>query len=145
MKKALRQAVDELRLAQGEKKKPVAWGDLHRLTFHHMLGAKKPLDAAFNLGPYPVGGDGSTIWSSFSSYYTSEVGTIAGPAFRFIADLSNLDNCWGMLVPGQSGHPASPHYGDGIQPWLNGSYHPMLFQRSAVEKNLTAQLDLTPE
>ena len=144
LKLALRQAVDELRLVRGKKKVAVAWGDLHQLTFHHMLGAKKPLDAAFNLGPYPVGGDGSTIWSAFSSYYTSDVGTIAGPAFRFIADLSNLNNCWGMLVPGQSGHPASPHYSDGIQPWLNGSYHPMLFQRSQVEKNLSAQLDLKP-
>ncbi len=141
---ALRQAADNLRREQGTNEKPVVWGNLHRLTFHHVLGAKKPLDAAFNLGSFPIGGDGSTIWSSFAPYYTLEAGTTAGPPFRFIADLSDLNHCWGMLAPGQSGHPASPHYGDGIRPWFDGSYHPMLFQRTEIEKNLSAQLDLNP-
>ena len=143
LKSALRQAVDELH-HEGRQKGPAVWGDVHRLTFRHVLGAQKPLDAAFNLGPYPIGGDGSTIWSSFSPHYTTETGTIVGPAFRFIADLGDLNHCWGMLTPGQSGHPASPHYSDGIQPWSNGGYHPMLFQRIEVEKNLSAQLDLLP-
>jgi penicillin amidase len=144
LKSALRQAVDMLRQEQGKNNKAVAWGDLHRLTFHHVLGAQKPLDAAFSLGSYPIGGDGNTVWSSFTPYYTTETGTIVGPAFRFIADLGDLNNCWGVLAPGQSGHPASPHYRDGIRPWLDGSYHPMLFQRDAIEKNLSHQLDLQP-
>ena len=50
----------------------------------------------------------------------------------------------GMLVPGQSGHPMSPHYADNIQGWLNGEYHPMLFDREAVLKEADATLVIEP-
>lgn len=141
----LRQAVDEIKELQAGRKDSPTWGSLHLLTFPHILGAKKPLDAGFNLGPFAVGGDGTTISASLSPYYTHKTGTIVGPAFRFIADLSDLDHCQGVLAPGQSGHPASPHYADSIHPWLEGGYHPMLFKRDEVEKNLSARMELQPE
>ncbi len=69
---------------------------------------------------------------------------MTGPPFRFIADLGDLDHCWGLLIPGQSGHLASPHHADGIRPWFEGDYHPMLFRRDELEQNLVARLVLTP-
>ena len=143
LKMALSQAVEELRKQLGENRNSWSWGQLHRLTFNHVLGAQKLLKAAFNQGSYPIGGDDTTIWAAAYPFAT-ENNAIVGPPFRFIADLGNLDNCWSVLTPGQSGHPASPYYGDGIHPWLHGGYHPMLFRRDEVEKNLKARLDLLP-
>ncbi len=104
----------------------------------------KPLDAVFNLGPYPIGGDGDTIWATATNMYNLKTERMVGPPFRFIADLGDLDHCWGLLAPGNSGHPASPHFADGVKPWFTGDYHPMLIRRAEVEQNLEARLALTP-
>jgi acyl-homoserine lactone acylase PvdQ len=40
------------------------WGRLHRASFNHPLGAVKPLDKIFNRGPFPYGGDTSTVWQA---------------------------------------------------------------------------------
>lgn len=141
---ALRQAVDALKQQHGEDQQRWHWGDVHQLTFKHLLGTQKALEAAFNRGPFPIGGDPSTIACSFGNLFDDAAQPTAGPPFRFIADLGDLDHCLGMLVPGQSGHPASPHYQDGIPGWLEGGYHPMLVQREEVEANLSARLDIQP-
>ena len=140
--KALRLAVDQLTLALGPDRRRWAWGRLHQLTFGHVLGALKPLDAAFSLGPLPVGGDGNTIWATNSHQHDLESPEMVGPPFRFIADLGDLEHCWGLLAPGQSGHPGSPHYNDGVQAWFEAGYHPMLTRRDEVEANLEARLVL---
>jgi acyl-homoserine lactone acylase PvdQ len=49
-----------------------------------------------------------------------------------------------MLVPGQSGHPASRYYANNIRGWLKGEYHPMLFDRQAVLGVVTQRLNLLP-
>jgi penicillin amidase len=36
-------------------------------------------------------------------------------------------------VPGESGVPGNPHYGDLIKDWADGRYHQMPFSRKAVE------------
>jgi penicillin G amidase len=141
---ALQQSVEFLKQGLGSDMKDWKWGNLHQLTFGHVLGGQKPLDRVFNIGPFPIGGDGNTIWSSFTSLNDLKRRPMTGPPFRFIADLGDLDHCWGLLIPGQSGHLASPHRADGIRPWFKGDYHPMLFRREDVEQNLEARLELVP-
>jgi penicillin amidase len=140
---ALTQAVEFLKQELGSRMVDWKWGKLHKLTFNHVLGQQKPLDFIFNIGPFPIGGDGTTIWASYTSWHDLKSNPVVGPPFRFIADLGDLDHCWGLLIPGQSGHLASPHRKDGIRSWFKGVYHPMLFCREDVEKNLESRLVLT--
>ncbi len=140
----LRQAVDYLKRELGPQIANWKWGRLHQLTFSHVLGAQKPLDRVFNIGPFPIGGDGNTIWATFTSWVDHKHKEMVGPPFRFIADLNDLDHCLGQLIPGESGHLASPHFRDGIKPWFTGEYHVMLFQGDEVEKNLKKRLILLP-
>jgi penicillin amidase len=142
---ALREAVHFLKVEFGSELKNWQWKKLHFLIFNHILGAQKPLDRIFNLGPFPLGGDASTIWATYMDFHGLEVKPVVGPPFRFIADLGDLDHCEGILAPGQSGHATSPHYSDGIKPWFEGSYHPILIQRKEIEENLEAKLLLTPK
>jgi penicillin amidase len=139
---AMRETVDTLQKTCGPRIEDWAWGRLHRLTFGHPLGSVKPLDRIFNRGPYPLGGDGDTIWASGN--HRSDLGEadMAGPPFRFIADLSDWNRSLGMLVPGQSGHPASPHYDDNIAGFFRGEYHPMLFDREQVLAQVASRLML---
>ena len=69
---------------------------------------------------------------------------VIGPPFRFIADMNDLRNSWGLLAPGQSGQPGSKHYDDQVKAWFEGHYHPLLFTREDVELELESKLQLRP-
>jgi penicillin amidase len=141
---ALRKAVDYLKKELGPEMKAWRYGKLHHLTFGHILGHQRPLDVVFNVGPFPIGGDGNTIWASSSGRFDFEPRPVVGPPFRFIADLGDLEHCWGSLAPGNSGHPASRYFKSGVKPWFKGEYHPMLFNLDEIKQNLDGKLDLIP-
>ncbi len=141
---ALRDSVDEIKKLCGSEFREWRWGKLHTITFNHTLGSVQPLDRFFNRGPFPMGGDGDTIWASYATLQDLSSQGIVGPPFRFIADLSDWNRCLGMLVPGQSGHPASPTYSNNIERWFKGEYHPMVFDREAVLGASDAVLNLVP-
>jgi acyl-homoserine lactone acylase PvdQ len=62
-----------------------------------------------------------------------------------IADLGDLRRSLGLLVPGNSGRPGSPHYDDQVPAWFTGEHHPMLHARQDVEQAAKARLLLKPE
>jgi penicillin amidase len=146
MRLALRRTVDYLAGRFGKPEGPDAanwaWGRLHTLTFGHVAGAVAALGRHFNRGPYPLPGDGNTVWATGGGLTPAESRAVIGPPFRFIADLGDLRNSLGLLAPGNSGRPASPHYDDQIAAWFKGEYHPMLYAREDVEHEARARLVL---
>jgi penicillin amidase len=142
---ALRDTVDFLVGELGPDQEDWAWGRLHTLTYGHVMGRVKPLDRILNRGPFPIGGDGTTIYASHTTWHDLSSEVVVGPPFRFIADLGDLRNSLGMLVPGQSGQPGSKHYDDQIDAWFRGEYHPMLWDREDVEAGAEAILRMRPE
>jgi penicillin amidase len=145
MRLALRETVDFLKDELGPQINDWAWGKLHTLTYSHTLGRVKPLDKLLNRGPYPLGGDGTTVWATGASRHDLSCDTIIGPPFRFITDLGDPRNSWGLLAPGQSGQPGSKYYDDQIQAWFESGYHPMLWAREDVEREAQARLRLEPQ
>jgi len=141
---ALRETVDFLKAELGPELDDWAWGKLHTLTYGHVMGQVKPLDRLFNRGPFPIGGDGTSIWATHTAWQDLRSEIIVGPPFRFIADLGDLRNSLGLLVPGQSGQPGSRHYDDQMRAWFTGEYHPMLYDREDVDAGAEAVLTLTP-
>ena len=144
MRIALRESVVFLKKELGPDPAGWTWGKLHKIKFAHTLGQVKPLDKLFNRGPFPLGGDGDTVWATGSSTIDFKVQAVVGPPFRFIADLADLDQSLGLLAPGQSGQPASPHYADNIQAWFSGGYHRMAFSKKTVETVAVSKLLLEP-
>jgi len=144
LKQALHQAIGFLKNELDPSPRAWAWGKLHKLTFSHVLAKQPILARTLNRGPYSLGGDGTTIWATTSNDYDLTNASVIGPPFRFIADLGDLDHTLGLLVPGQSGHPGSPHYDDGIQDWFKAGYHIMLFNRQEIEQAAKEKLILKP-
>jgi len=141
---ALAEAGEFLSRELGPDPRGWAWGRLHRLIFAHYLDEMPALKAIFDRGPYPMGGDSSTIWAGSLLLATRDWRALVGPPFRFIADLADLDHCLGVLAPGNSGHTASRHYDDQIEDWFNGEYHPMLYRREEVEAAAVERMVLRP-
>lgn len=119
------------------------WGKLHRATFPHLLGAMKPLDKIFNRGPYPYGGDTSTVWqAAFVPTMPIPDNAVFSASWRQILDLSDWDASRAIHTTGQSGHPASRHYADMLPLWLKGAHHPLLWSRKKILQEMEGILKL---
>jgi penicillin amidase len=141
---ALRGALDELRSKLGKDMAGWQWGKLHSVTFSHPLGQVKALSRIFNRGPFPLSGDTDTVCQMAFASAKPYAATSWMPSFRLIVDLSNTRNGLFGHPTGQSGHPASPHYADMIDTWLEVKHYPLLFERDQIEGAKEARLVLKP-
>ncbi len=142
---ALSETIAALETRLGKDMDSWTWGRLHQVVFNHPMGIAKPMKKFFNRGPFPVGGDGTTVWAAQSLGYNLNSNQFVGPPYRMIVDLGNLSNSISLLAPGQSGVPTSKHYDDQIEGWFSGDYHPMLFFRPDVEQHTSDRLNLLPD
>ncbi len=103
---------------------------------HAIFGSHSPistlLGAATGSGRHHNSGDSTTIKAA---------GLHFGPSERFTADLSNPDNTQANITTGESGNPASPHFLDQFQPWLQGTTYTLPLTNPTIQHTLT----LTPQ
>ncbi len=118
---------------------------MHKTTFAHPMGLRQPMDRVFNRGPYEIGGDSDTPWQAAYPASGPYSATGAGQSYRQIIDMGDLSGAIAMYAPGQSGRLGSRHYDDLIEPWLGRQYHPMLWNRSQVDRERRATLILSPD
>ena len=138
---SLHEAVTDLTNRLGPDMKKWRWGDLHFAEFKHPLSTDDARRAVFDLKSVSRGGDGNTVNATAGAKFIQR----SGASFREILDLSDWDNSVAINVPGQSGQPESPHYGDLLQLWAEGKYFPLLFTREKIEKHTADRLVLEPK
>ncbi|MBE0644875.1 MAG: penicillin acylase family protein [Bacteroidetes bacterium] len=141
--KSITEAVMQLRRQFGANMQTWAWGDLHTVTFRHLLGATTPLDHIFNVGPYAIGGNNTTVNNGEFSFNTPYDAAI-GPSMRFIADLASPDSSYIILTTGQSGQVFSDHYADHTALWQSGALHRLIINRQAILNAKWKRLVLRP-
>jgi penicillin amidase len=139
---AMNSALDWLADRLGPDMAQWNWGKLHVLRLRHILSGRGDLGQLLDHGGLPVPGDMHTVCN-----------TGLGPAFeartgagyRLIADLAmSPPQLWAVDAQSQSGHPGSPHYGDQLQPWLRGEYHPLPLDPSEASRFSVCKLMLEP-
>ncbi|MDQ3943364.1 MAG: penicillin acylase family protein, partial [Actinomycetota bacterium] len=151
LRDALGRAVAILTESCGPDPTDWSWGALHVAELRHPLGVVGALRSLLNRGPYPVGGDANTVrLAAFQSGSSDKPGrpsfglATVGPSYRFVVDTGDWEQAWSVVVPGQSGHPASANYDDQIDLWQNVRYRPMVFGRKTAELAARHQLVLRP-
>ena len=98
------------------------WGELHKLINKHILhGALPILDRFFDVGPFYVGGDGTTLFNTEYSF-NDPYETTLGQSMRYLFDFSVPNEFYIILPTGQSGNILSDHYKDMSDMWLTGGY-----------------------
>jgi penicillin amidase len=140
--KAYKTGVDEL----GKNPSDWRWGDIHTIEFRNQTFGESgigPIEAVFNHGPVPVSGGIQQVnrcdWMYDEPFEAKSI-----TSMRQIIDLGDLSASLTMHTTGQSGHPGHPHYDDFIDPWRFVQYHPMLWEKSDVEKSSKNKLTLKP-
>jgi penicillin amidase len=122
------------------------WGNMHKVTFKHAFsGNFSLLDKYINIGPYELGGDGTTMFNTeypfaesieeFSMFRHNEFDNVLGPSMRFIFDFANPDEFYLILTSGQSGNVMSNNYRDQTPLWLNGKYMKIRTDEASIRKN----------
>jgi penicillin amidase len=122
-----------------------AWGRVRPLTLQHPIGARKPLDRVFNLGPIPVGGDANTIAQASPDPADPLSGTtVAIASLRMAIDVGGWEHSRFSLPGGQSGNPLSPHYADQLPLWQAGDGVPIAWDEREVALATRHTLELRP-
>jgi penicillin amidase len=142
-KRSFDDAVAFLEETQGSGPANWDWGKLHAVIFEHPMGRQPPFHLLFNRGPIDFGGSTHTVANARVSL-SEPFKVLTGTSYRMIADLGDWNASLATIPTGASGHPLSRHYFDQNQGWLDGSGHPMLFDRANIESALAGRLKLTP-
>jgi penicillin amidase len=143
---AFRLALEELGRQLGRNVGTWHWGRLHAVEPRHVMGGKAALADLVNLPRRPLPGALDTVWKAHFDIGDPRAPykVIAGPVYRMIADLSDLQQSWWISDTGASGWPGSPHYGDQHALWARGEYVPMLSDWKVLEQRARGRLELVP-
>ena len=135
LQKSLDAALEQLDRQFGADPAGWQWGKAHTLTLAHPLGKRE-----FQLGPVSRPGDANTVNATSGGNFRQT----NGASWREILDVGDWDRSVITNVPGESGDPASKHYGDLLEDWAKGRYHPLPFSRKAVEAAMEERIVLVP-
>ncbi|MBI1913680.1 MAG: penicillin acylase family protein [Planctomycetes bacterium] len=121
VRSTFRAVLDELAQKLGPDLGGWAWGRLHTLVQKHFLSGRGDLGQLLNCNGPSTSGDTTTVCSTTSGPdHTAQMGA----SYRMVADLADPHRgLWAVSIPGASGHPGSPHYGDQVAPWADGGCH----------------------
>ncbi|MFO7525338.1 MAG: penicillin acylase family protein [Ignavibacteriaceae bacterium] len=146
LRKSFADALTELENKLGKNVANWQWGNLHKVIFKHSFsGQASIIDNFINIGPFSVGGDGTTLFNTEYPFSepNKEIGllnhehyeNILGPQIRFICDYNNPDEFYLILSTGQSGNIMSNHYSDMTQLWLEGKYMKIRTDETSIKNN----------
>jgi penicillin G amidase len=146
LRQALVDARDEMTRRQSVRPSEWHWGHLHRLDLvSQTLGTSGigVVERLLNRTGYEVGGGSSvvnaTAWDAAEGYTVT-----SAPSMRMVVSLADLDRSRWINVTGVSGHPASGHYVDQTELFVEGDTLAWPFSREAVEEAAEETLLLTP-
>lgn len=146
LRAAMIAARDELTRRQARDPRLWTWGRLHRMNLRNAtLGESgiAPVERLFNREGWQVGGGSSivdaTSWDALEGYEVT-----AAPSMRMVVSLADFDDSRWINLTGVSGHPASSHYSDQTELYVDGETLPWAFSREAVEAAAADRLVLEP-
>ncbi|MBN1133197.1 MAG: penicillin acylase family protein [Bacteroidales bacterium] len=136
IRRAFRETVDTLSVMYGDNPSEWQWGDLHKVSLNHPMGSVDIVNKLFktNRGPYPIGGSYHTVCPYKYPMNESFVAN-HGASERHIFNTAAWDASLTVIPTGTSGVPASPHYLDQTNLYMNNRFHADYFTREAVERN----------
>ena len=151
IRKSLVDALSELEKIFGKEIKEWQWGKLHTVTHKHTFsGQFSLLDKYIDIGPFPVGGDGTTLFNTEYPFYDDNKNNhkpfddVLGPSMRYIFDFAEPDLFYLILTTGESGNVMSDHYKDMTEMWLRGEYMMIRTDEESIKRNKIL-LKLIPE
>lgn len=144
LEKALAATIDFLESELGDNRRGWSWGRLHAIEWRHAGATSRFTRMLLNAGPYPVGGDATTLNANTPVVAKGEYRPVHIPALRMVASLADLDGMRILATIGQSGQPGHRHYDDMVRPWLEGELFHLPYRDGTVAGTVDSELKLSP-
>lgn len=155
IRKSVADALTYLEETVGNNVQDWQWGRMHKVKFKHPFSGNFSLmDKLIDIGPYEIGGDGTTIFNTEYSFSASieeypifrhkPFENDLGPSMRFIYDFNMPDEFYLILNTGQSGNVMSDHYNDLSLLWLQGRYMKISTSEDVIKSSSNKLLKLIP-
>ena len=159
VRKSLADALSSLEEEYGKDIARWQWGSIHQLTIKHYFSDQSSiLDKLINIGPYEIGGDGTTIFNTEYSFSELPYGrsegfsnrskpyeTVLGPSMRYIFDYSEPNYIYIAMPTGESGNFFSPYYKNMTDNWLKGKYYKVPTNYELFKRNAKFNFKLIPK
>lgn len=155
IRKSVAEALTFLEQNIGKEVQDWQWGVLHKVKFKHPFsGNFSLLDKQIDIGPYEIGGDGTTIFNTeypfsesieeYPRFRHKLFENDLGPSMRYIFDFNKPDEFYLILTTGQSGNVMSDHYSDMSLLWLKGKYMKVSTNEDDIKNPVNRLLTLVP-
>lgn len=137
--RSLGAAIDAGVAQLGADRRAWQWGKLHQ--YRWPAPAFHGLGDAISRAPMATGGDFSTL--AMTPYaWGSSFDTHLPASARMVVDFGQVEPLQVLTSSGQSGIPASPHFGNGLNAWFKGQFmslplQPQNFARAYGSQRLT--------
>ncbi len=146
IRKSMDDALTALEKSLGNNLADWQWGRLHKVLFKNAFhGFSSIIDKYVDIGPYSIGGDGTTIFNTeypftvdldkYPQFSHKPFENNLGPVMRYIYDFAQPNKIYLILTTGESGNIMSKHYSDMTQSWLNGKYMIIKTDSTSIERN----------
>ncbi|MCW2813842.1 MAG: quiP [Nocardioides sp.] len=146
LRRALREARDELTSTVSPDTDEWTWGRLHRLRLESATLGQSGIgvvERLFNRGGWESGGGGALVdatgWDAREGY-----DVVTAPSMRMVVSLADLDDSRWISLTGVSGHAFHPHYTDQTDLMVRGETLPWAFTEEAVRAAGEDTLTLVP-
>ena len=146
LRRSFAAAVVKLEKELGSDPAGWTWGRVHTLTLAHPLSQVRILGLLFHLnrGPAALGGSFDTLPQEHYAM-DGDFKILMGPSQRHIFDTADWDRSLSVVPPGESGLPASPHYGDQTRLFLQGRCHADYMAREKIERTARYRMTVRKE
>jgi penicillin amidase len=124
------------------------WGTLHNVKLRHPMGFVEALDKTFNIGPFEVGGDQTSV--NNTEYRFSDVinngkfDVVVGASMRMMINMADIEHPLTINTTGQSGQPINKHYSDQARMWSYGDYKKNVMNETEMTEKKYELLILNP-
>jgi penicillin amidase len=120
------------------------WGEMHRMGLRHLLGLLPLVGGRFRFTDVPVGGSTTTLMKTAHADTAERHFTRFGSQARQIADLSDPDANYFVLLGGQDGWFNSTTFLDQFELWQRGEYVRLPLRLATVRAEFPHRTELTP-
>jgi penicillin amidase len=138
-------AINQLKSEYGDLNKLPEWGMLHTIEFPHTMGAQKPLDKIFNIGPFATSGTNESVdQQAFRLTDKGKYPVLHGPQMRILIDFADIENSISINPTGQSGNVGSKHYDNQAKMFVNHQFRKQMMNVDEIRTKCTDVLKLVP-
>jgi penicillin amidase len=120
------------------------WGDLHRLVLSHPLAALPLIGGRYRFSDVPVGGSNETLMKTAHGLSAKRHRVGFGANARFMADLSDPDENYVVLLGGQDGWLGSTTLCDQLALWQRGDYCRLPLSRQRLRVDFRHEMTIEP-